>query len=266
MTRLITALIGAPLLIAGILKLPPRAFLVFIIIVASISLIEFCVMYRIPRRLTIIITVLGALTMASIQYGYLLDTLMLCLMIITMMRLFSIPSPEKSLLDVAPAIFGYLYIPVLISVQIPLRGYSPALIVSLYCTVWMSDATAYYIGRRFGRRKLYESMSPNKTIAGAVGSLCGGVVTSLIMRELLLQWIPLHVAAVLGLSVGAITIAGDLVESMLKRDAGVKDSSVLIPGHGGMLDKVDGVLFAGPVYFWLLRAFDALPSRFQLPF
>jgi phosphatidate cytidylyltransferase len=117
---------------------------------------------------------------------------------------------------------------------------------------------AYYMGKSLGKRKLYESVSPNKTLAGGVGSLIGSVAAALIIKALLVPHMPLGVAALTGAVIGAVAVVGDLVESMFKRDAGVKDSSTLIPGHGGVLDKVDGPIFAGPVLWWVLRGFEII--------
>jgi len=130
----------------------------------------------------------------------------------------------------------------------------PAWIIFLYGTIWGADSAAYYIGKGFGKRKLYESMSPNKTIEGGVASVVGGAICALLLQRILGVGLAPGLALVVGALVGGVTIVGDLVESMFKRDAGVKDSGTIIPGHGGLLDKIDGVLFAGPVLYWAVRA------------
>jgi phosphatidate cytidylyltransferase len=93
-------------------------------------------------------------------------------------------------------------------------------------------------------------MSPNKTVEGAIGSFVGGFIGVMLIRFTLLQTMPLSQALILGFVVSAAAIVGDLVESMFKRDAGVKDSSAIVPGHGGFLDKIDSVTFAGPAFYW----------------
>jgi phosphatidate cytidylyltransferase len=95
-------------------------------------------------------------------------------------------------------------------------------------------------------------VSPHKTVAGAAGSVIGGVLAVFILKAVLLPLLTVSSALIIGVIIGIISIIGDLVESMFKRDAGVKDSSTLIPGHGGILDKIDGALFAGPVLYWML--------------
>ena len=175
-------------------------------------------------------------------------------MTIMSIRLFLRKDPLSSLHDISPPILGLLYIPALLTFQIQIRELGPEWIILLYALVWVSDSAAYYAGKGLGKRKLYTAVSPNKTIAGAVGSVVGGAVCALLLSYAFIPLLTPSSALVIGIIIGVTTIIGDLVESMLKRDAGVKDSGVLIPGHGGILDKIDGVLFGGPVLYFLLSA------------
>lgn len=129
-----------------------------------------------------------------------------------------------------------------------------ALLFLLLC-VWICDSAAYYVGSTLGRRKLAPEISPNKTIAGAVGGTLGAAGASLILQMLnLVPWsIPFAIGA--GLCIAVLAQVGDLAESMVKRDAGVKDSGTLIPGHGGMMDRVDALLFTVPVFYYILSIF-----------
>lgn len=122
-----------------------------------------------------------------------------------------------------------------------------AWIILLLSLVWSGDTGAYFVGRAIGRHKLYPKVSPKKTIEGALGGLVASVAAAVIVAW---GWIPeldLVHAGLIGLLGGFSAQVGDLVESLLKRSAGVKDSGTLLPGHGGMLDRVDGVIFAFPV-------------------
>jgi phosphatidate cytidylyltransferase len=123
----------------------------------------------------------------------------------------------------------------------------------LIATIVVSDSAQYYSGRTFGRRPLAPTISPKKTIEGAIGGVICGTVFMLIAGSWLLPGTaPVSLVAV-GLAVVVLGICGDLFESRLKRVAGVKDSSTLIPGHGGILDRIDALLFATPAYFVFLR-------------
>jgi phosphatidate cytidylyltransferase len=120
----------------------------------------------------------------------------------------------------------------------------------LLVIIMVSDTAAFFVGHAWGRRRLAPEVSPNKTVEGALGGLLGGVAGALAVRQLGLPDLPLAHAAALGLLVSALGIVGDLDESLLKRWAGVKDSGTLFPGHGGMLDRLDSLLFGGPVLYY----------------
>jgi phosphatidate cytidylyltransferase len=131
-------------------------------------------------------------------------------------------------------------------------GPERAWILVLVLCVWAYDTAAYFAGRRFGRRPFMHHISPSKTLEGVAGgaivaTIVGAVVVALVGR-------PFLSGAVLGLAIGFAAQAGDLAESMLKRAAGAKESGQLIPGHGGMLDRVDSFLFAAPVAYFLVAA------------
>jgi phosphatidate cytidylyltransferase len=115
---------------------------------------------------------------------------------------------------------------------------------------WMADTWAYFAGRAFGRRKLYEAVSPKKTIEGAIGGLLGSVMWAVVASLWFMRRsLPLAHAVPLALVAGVLGQAGDLAESIFKRSTGVKDSGALVPGHGGVLDRVDAVLATSPVVF-----------------
>jgi phosphatidate cytidylyltransferase len=161
---------------------------------------------------------------------------------------------KDALGSAAAAIFPSLYLGLPIGAMIAVReGHGREPLFLLMVTVMVSDTAQYYSGRAFGRRLLAPAISPKKTIAGAVGGFAfGGVFLALAGR----WWLPdapMLLCAGLGVAVVAAGIVGDLFESMLKRSAGVKDSSALIPGHGGILDRIDALLFAAPVYYSVLK-------------
>jgi len=123
----------------------------------------------------------------------------------------------------------------------------------LMLTVMVSDTAQYYTGRLFGRRPLAPAISPKKTVEGAIGGFIFGPALLAGVGHWWLPDVPLAMRIALGAAVVALGIAGDLFESMLKRSAGVKDSGGLIPGHGGVLDRIDALLFAAPIYYVVLK-------------
>ncbi len=122
------------------------------------------------------------------------------------------------------------------------------LIILVFALMWVNDTFAYLTGRLLGRHKLYERISPGKTIEGSLGGLVFTVL-GIVLFSHYTSWLPMAEAVGLGLIGVVIGTLGDLCESMLKRQAGVKDSGNLIPGHGGILDRFDSVMFAVPFIF-----------------
>ncbi|HUF49434.1 MAG TPA: phosphatidate cytidylyltransferase [Longimicrobiales bacterium] len=137
------------------------------------------------------------------------------------------------------------------------RWVGPALVTFPLVMTWLSDTSAYFGGRTMGRRKLMPSVSPGKTVEGAVAGVIGTVLTGALYAHFVLgAWLGLPVTALFGalagLIVSPVAQVGDLAESLLKREAGVKDSGTLLPGHGGVLDRFDSLFFSIPVTYWLL--------------
>jgi phosphatidate cytidylyltransferase len=154
----------------------------------------------------------------------------------------------------AASVFPMLYIGMPIGAMVALRTLrGREALFLLLLTVMVSDTAQYYTGRALGRRLLAPAISPKKTIEGAMGGFVFGALVMAVAGAWWAPGIPAVLRALLGAAVVALGIAGDLFESMLKRSAGVKDSSSLIPGHGGVLDRIDALLFAAPVYYIFLK-------------
>jgi phosphatidate cytidylyltransferase len=137
------------------------------------------------------------------------------------------------------------------------RWVGSAFVLFPMALTWTNDTAAFFGGRAFGRRKLMPSVSPGKTVAGAVAGVLGTVAAGAVYAHFVFRgWlgVPISAAAgaLAGLVVSPVAQLGDLVESLLKREAGVKDSGVLLPGHGGVLDRFDSLFFTFPVTYWLL--------------
>lgn len=163
---------------------------------------------------------------------------------------------KRSLAEAIPALsitmFGILYISWLFSHLVLLRGLSNGkeFIFYLLLVVWAGDTGAYYTGKSLGRHKLAPVMSPKKTIEGALGGICASLLGSCIAKWTFLPLLTYRDCIILGILLAIVAQLGDLCESMLKRAVNVKDSGTLLPGHGGILDRVDGVLFAAPVLYY----------------
>lgn len=152
---------------------------------------------------------------------------------------------------VTPIYAGWLLAQLLVLRQLP-EGFH--FVVLVVIATWSTDTFAYFVGMNFGKRKLAPVLSPKKSIEGSIGGLAGSVLTSILVGVFYPQMSIYHYA-IIGILVGTIGQIGDLAESALKRLAGVKDSGKLIPGHGGVLDRVDSLLLTGPVVYYYLRFF-----------
>jgi len=194
----------------------------------------------------------GVVGMAS---SYALDVAMMAALVaIGLSTLGSWRGGAAALATVSAALFPALYIGLPIGALVAVRAFAgPQVLFLLMLTVMVSDTAQYYSGRAFGRRLLAPEISPKKTIEGAVGGFVCGALLLAIVGTWWVPAIPVMLRALLGVAVVALGIAGDLFESQLKRSAGVKDSSALIPGHGGVLDRIDALLFAAPVYYVFLK-------------
>ena len=170
---------------------------------------------------------------------------------------------KQTVVNTSSTLLGVLYIGWLGSHVVALRelpgtlgvpyaqGMSFALLP--FFLAWTCDTAAYLVGRSWGRRRLAPNVSPGKSVEGAVGGLVACVLAAAAARAWFAPYLQLIPALVLGLLVGVFAQLGDLVESLLKRDAETKESSSLIPGHGGVLDRFDSILFTAPlVYYFLL--------------
>jgi phosphatidate cytidylyltransferase len=162
---------------------------------------------------------------------------------------------EDVLASLGAAFLPSLYLGLPVGCMVALRDTrGPAVLFLLMLTIFVSDTAQYYAGRLWGRHLLAPTISPKKTIEGAAGGFVAGGLALTIAGRAWLPGMPPWLAAGLGLAIVAVGIAGDLFESILKRSAGVKDSSSLIPGHGGVLDRIDALLFAAPVYYVVLKS------------
>jgi len=153
---------------------------------------------------------------------------------------------------------GIFYLGLCLYCALPIRyafgdDVGRAWLVILLATIWVGDTAALFVGRALGRSPFAPVLSPKKTNEGAVGGLLGGTAAAVALERLLYPDLPLHHVVAASLVIGVLGQLGDLAESMLKRAAGVKDSSQLIPGHGGVLDRLDSLLFAVPALYIYLH-------------
>ncbi len=215
-----------------------------------------------PPRIAVIVAI-TALFAGSSEYPD-LTTATFGMLSLALLVYCAFRSPaERVMPDAAVSVFCLMYVGLTLLALPALREMSngPSLLAFLFCVVWAGDIAALYVGRAWGRHKLAPRLSPNKTWEGALGSMAGSLLAAGALLALaggLSQWNSEKLSypeeawywLVLAVVVNVAAQVGDMAESALKRSAGVKDSGTLVPGHGGVLDRIDALLLAAPVLWY----------------
>lgn len=258
--RFLTSIIAFPLLCLLIIKGSSPVFAVFIGVVSLITLWEY---YRIvfadrPRDVFSPIALLGAISglmVIASAHAQSAEKIAGCLMAdFILAAMLSMPKYKHDpgvLLTVQKQIQGVIYIPLSLSAIVLMRNspHGVAWIFFLVFLVFAGDVGAYYTGKFLGRHKLSPAISPGKTIEGSVGGLVFCMLVGYSFMRLFLPHLPSPMIFLLFIAVNLTAQAGDLFESELKRAGGIKDSGTILPGHGGILDRIDALLFATPVVY-----------------
>jgi phosphatidate cytidylyltransferase len=253
MKRLLTALVGVPATVLLTLYSPNWLFGLLLAVAAAACFEELLVLgsSRLGARPGRWILLLGAAVTFSFAYGpsWVMAALAVSMLVSAGVTTFSV-SLDEAMPKTALAVLGIVYCCFLPGFLILLR---PQMVIVLLGVVWIGDAAAFYGGRLTGRHLLARTISPKKTVEGAFAGLIGSVVAGVVLGV----WLGKESSGTLliaSFAAGCVGQIGDLAESALKRSAGVKDSSSLLPGHGGMLDRLDSLLFAAPVYYWFFHS------------
>ncbi len=251
--RIITGLWGIPLILWTI-HMGGQILFIFVMILGGFGLLEFYTLlerYKFsPLKLEGII--LGLIYLTFIYFDSKRALIISLPFLILVLFIYELFRRRKSITDLSLTFLGFFYIPFLLGYLLMLRNLpnGEKICYFTFILVWISDTSAFFIGKTFGKHLLAPSISPKKTIEGTIASIIFSGLTSLIFSYLY-SWRPLF-TVILGIVVSIMGQLGDLVESMLKREIGVKDTSSLLPGHGGVLDRFDSLLFAIPTVYYFL--------------
>jgi phosphatidate cytidylyltransferase len=261
MARVLTAIVFLPLLFAALWAESPVWFAVLAMAGILIGLFEY---YALTRQGGEIQGVSAAAIVLFAFYFHrhdLIPAIIAFLVIVELLVQLVVNADKVDLNNALTAasvnVFGVLYTAVLggyiIALRViesPVPHMAAKLLTLFFMVVFSGDTAAYYTGRSIGRRKLAPKISPGKTIEGMIGGLIGNVVATLIAHFAFLPELKITYAIPLALAIGLAGITGDLCESMIKRGAKAKDASKLIPGHGGLLDRLDSMLFSAPLLYY----------------
>ena len=255
--RVLSSLVGVPVIAALTVygnKWLFGACVLFLILLASHEFFEMLKKADIPvvRPAALAGTILLPLGIFAYNLGFVLFTLVFTAFAAMLFKLYSKTPLDDTFQAAGTAVLAVLYVPLFFSFVYLLWDLSFHLVFMLFITIWASDTFAYIFGMKFGKRRLYERISPKKSIEGLIAGYIGGVGAASSYAYIFDMSSPFHVvfSAFLVVTAG---VAGDLVESMFKRSAGIKDSGSLIPGHGGVLDRVDSMLYGAPVLFFYIH-------------
>jgi phosphatidate cytidylyltransferase len=249
--RLLTAAVLVPLILYLLLWAPQWCFLSFVGAACVISGMELFAMTIPDQRLLqawgVIATVLVYVVVAFSQNAALQAVLFMLVVIIGMLMALLRPQPvEQAALRIGWLVAGPVYLGVLLAALALLflcdQGGKWVVLVAMFA--FFSDTGAYFAGRALGKHKLYQIVSPKKTIEGAIGGLLASVLGALLAHFWFLPSLPLVDGILLAMVAGVTGQTGDLCESLVKRSTGTKDSGSILPGHGGLLDRIDALLFA----------------------
>jgi phosphatidate cytidylyltransferase len=261
--RLATAAVGVPVILYLLYRAPPVAFYALVVTVALIGTHELFGMTHPGDRVAQAIGVILGAAVSGLVYfcgdqPRVLITLLVAIPLagplVTLARVGDIPTAA---LRACAMGFGPLFVAgpltMLALLRRDLGADGPGFVIVALMFAWFADTGGYFAGRFLGKRKLYELVSPKKTVEGAIGGLGGAVIGACSASLWFLPSFPLKHSIPLAIVAGALGQAGDLGESLIKRSTGVKDSGAIVPGHGGILDRVDALLLtSAAVYLYAL--------------
>jgi phosphatidate cytidylyltransferase len=265
-TRIIVSVLAIPAIIAAA-YFGKIYFFLFTLLISIAAFVEFSRMADKKGLKTNLTGGVASILLIFYNQYYiklnLYEIILLLVLLLLLAELFR--TKGSAILNLGSTVLGIVYIGLFGSALLSIREIYPDIghlydrggfvIITILASIWICDSAAYFGGTAFGKHKLFPRVSPNKTWEGAVFGFVFAVITVAAAKFLVLDFLSWRVILGIGLITGIIGQMGDLIESLLKRDAGVKDSSSIIPGHGGIFDRFDSLLMSAPAVYILLRYF-----------
>lgn len=264
--RIIVAALAIPFLL-GLSYIGEIPFLIFVLAIGLVSFYEFSIM--VENKNIFICKLIGFISVALMilnAYFHLFTLDILFLTIIPLLLFIELfRDKESAINNISATLLGIFYMGFFSSTLIGIREFytdipfsyynGGYIVITIFITLWMTDSAAYFIGTAIGKHKLFPRVSPNKSWEGAIAGFVFAIITLVDIKVFLFTFLSWTDVIAFSVIIGVFGQIGDLVESLIKRDAGVKDSSNLVPGHGGIFDRFDSLLFSAPLIFLYLKYF-----------
>ena len=265
--RVLVSIIAIPVILAAS-YFGGYFFLLFVLAISLISFYEFSLLVRNKNmHVNILLGLLSVFFFVINSYLKLVDnyaSLLIVVAVLCLTELFR--NKNSALLNLGATFLGILYVGLFSAALVSIREFyilpgenylqGGLLIISIFAAIWICDSAAYYIGTAFGKHKLFVRVSPKKSWEGAIAGFVFAILAMIASKIIVLDFLSWNSTIGIGIIIGVFGQIGDLIESLFKRDSGVKDSSNLIPGHGGIFDRFDSLIFTAPLILILLILFE----------
>ncbi len=262
--RILVAIFGIPIIVSLVL-IGGLPFVGLVLLINLVSQYEFYKLTELKQMLPLkLLGLLGTILITISFYQFGIDKLWLIIIalfyVTLLIELFR--NKGSATLNIAATTWGFFYPTLFFSFNILIRELPKSLnlnysaggrwILLMFITIWICDTAAYFVGSTLGKHKLYQRVSPNKTVEGAIAGFIFAIIPAYVCHLIFIREFELVHSLIIGAIIGVMSQIGDLVESVFKRDAGVKDTSGILPGHGGFLDRFDSPLFMAPLMYLYL--------------
>ncbi|MCA1797306.1 MAG: phosphatidate cytidylyltransferase [Geobacteraceae bacterium] len=257
--RIITALIALPLVVVLTLFASTGIFFTATLVLVVLAVLEALYVFRPQADVALKGLVLGGglgiYTSACWYPSLFAQVFSIAFLLLGTFYLLRFKDIVLVINDCAVVLLVWAYVPVLFSYTVLLHALPNGheLVFMVLLMTMLCDTSAYFAGTRWGKHRLYPAVSPKKSIEGAVGGICGAVFAALVSKWIYVPEFSFFTALGFGIVIGVFAQVGDLFESLLKRSAQIKDSGQLLPGHGGMLDRLDSLLFTFPLAYLYVK-------------
>jgi len=267
LTRLLSGIVYIVLLLFAI-SYSANSFYMLFAVFMIIAINEFCNLVTISKFFPFLIgaTIFYFFTFGKIENYYFINGLLLITLFISIKALFFLYSEKEiayTTIDKYLYLIGYVILSFVFITKIPfgIKGYNPKIMIGIFILIWTNDTFAYIVGKSIGKNKLFERISPKKTIEGFFGGLVFSIFAGIIISKYYIestQSYNMYLWIGISIIVSIFGTIGDLIESKFKRVANVKDSGKIMPGHGGVLDRLDSIIFAAPFVYLLFQILNLI--------